>query len=58
MSAPKKIVRVNINCPAIANIANLRVKRAGLFLGLGLQRGQSTWLQRLRAAQALGVGKV
>ena len=36
MSAPMEVVRVNIDCTAIAKIAHVGVKRAALFLGLGL----------------------
>jgi hypothetical protein len=36
MSAEKKVVHVNIDCSAIAKIAQVGVRRAALFLGLGL----------------------
>ena len=36
MSAPKAVVHVNIDCLAIAKIAHVGVRRAALFLGLGL----------------------
>jgi len=36
MSAEKKTIHVNIDCVAIARIAHVGVRRAALFLGLGL----------------------
>jgi hypothetical protein len=36
MSAPKEVVHVNIDCTAVAKIGHVGVKRAALFLGLGL----------------------
>jgi hypothetical protein len=36
MSAEKKAIHVNIDCKAIAKIAQVGVRRAALFLGLGL----------------------
>jgi hypothetical protein len=35
MSAEKEVVHVDIDCPAVAKVAHVGVRRAALFLGLG-----------------------